>query len=217
MWRGTHSSGQRDSKWWVWVQGIWRNIASTVMTLEEWGTNQNMLSCFFDCVFWFADPNEPDFSTMWHTNLLESQYWGSCSGCTKTSKCNPSCKEGWQNSFLGLLSPNPAIIANVLLWWRFRLFFWKAWQGIVLDSQKNSTKYSENTNKVQKKSPCATLLRLRLTCFGPGVTFLVVVCRFYSVPSVRYPRVSCWRSGKATCFTKSGTKSNGPKANITQT
>lgn len=69
--------------------------------------------------------------------------------------------------------------------------------------------------------------KIEETCFGFGLTVLVVVCgrlhmlfkynRFYGVPSVRYPRVLCWRFGKATCFTKLGTKRNGPKANITQT
>jgi len=71
-----------------------------------------MAELFFRVFFWFADPNKPVFSSMSHINWFEPKYWGMCSGCAKTSKCNPSCKEGWEKSFLGKLSSNPARIGN---------------------------------------------------------------------------------------------------------
>ena len=125
--------------------------------------------------------NKPVFSSMWHINWFERQYWGRCSGCTKSQNVTLVARrvdkkafwaqsgKHWKWCWIGLWM--------FLLWWRFRMIFLYERHG----------RYCFASQKIEE------------TCFGFGLTFLVVVCgrlhmlfkynKFYALPSVRYPRV----------------------------
>lgn len=127
------------------------------------GYNVVFMSCFFQCFFWFADPDKPVFSSMWHINWVEPQSWGRCSGCTKTSKSNPSCKEGWQKKISGQIVLQSGKYWKwcwiglwiFLLWWRFRMWYF------LYERHGRSFFASQ---------------KIAETCFGFRLTFLVVVC-----------------------------------------